>query len=97
VKGIGKDRPCSVVWGSSDSAAEEDSLTLDEHLFTRRKHGTIGNHQILGDLGTRDNHKELVPKPHRVQLTEFLGPSIQSELWVVGQERKRALGEAVSQ
>lgn len=46
-----KDLPSIVVWGSSDTSASENSLTLDIHLLAGREHIAVGDHEILCNIG----------------------------------------------
>lgn len=83
--------PPVIVRSSGDSSASEDILTLDEHFFAGREHIAIGDHEILGNMGIGHNHKELIPEPDGVQVSEFLSPVVQSQLRKSGERIEGAL------
>lgn len=89
--------PSVIIRSSGDTSTSKDSLALDEHLLSRRKDISIGNHQVLSNVGIRDNHKELVSQPDGVQLSESLSPVVQSQFRILRQEWKGTLSKTVSQ
>ena len=89
--------PGLIVGSGSDTATDEDDLRLHEHLLARGEDGAVGDHEILDDLRVGDDAEELVTEPHRIERAEFLGPFVERQLSVVGQEGERAYSDALCQ
>lgn len=81
---FGKLLPSVIVRGCRNSTSGKDGLGLEEHLLARGKDGTVSDHEILDDLGVRDDNKELVPKPKGVEGTKFLCPIVHCKFRIVG-------------
>lgn len=80
--------PSVIVWSSSDASTSKDSLAFDKHFFARRKHVSVGNHEVLGNVWVRNNDEQLVSKPDGIYVSELLRPVVQSQLRIPSQRAK---------
>ena len=52
--------PSVIVRGCGNTSAGKHSLTLDIHLLSGREYVAIGDHEILCNIGIRDNNNCLL-------------------------------------
>jgi len=68
--------PSVIVRCCCNATTSKDSLTFDEHFFSRGKARTVGDHEIFCNSRIRDYDKELIAKPDGIQVSEFLRPIV---------------------